>query len=93
MRLSNDDDHEEGKDFIVEVPRLSGFLVGETVLCTPKIHLHQGFFLREGSIVKIQVDPAQDLLPLFFVVGIKSQVRSPLPIGSLQKIACLLSKL
>jgi hypothetical protein len=93
MKLSNDDDDEEGEDFIVEVPRLSGFLVGDTVVCIPKIRLHQGFFLREGSIVKISMDPGQDLLPLFFVVGMKSQVRSPLPIGSLQKIACLLSKL
>ena len=94
MVLSNDDDdHKEGEDFIVEVPPSSGFLVGDIVECIPTIKLHPGFFLREGFVVKVDVDPHQDLLPLFFVVGMKSQVRSPLPIGSLQKIACLLSKL
>jgi hypothetical protein len=88
-----EDGYDESEDFIVEVPRMSGFLVGDIVECIPTIRLRQGFFLRQGSVVKIDVDPSQDLLPLFFVVGIKSQVRSILPIGSLQKVACLLSKL
>jgi hypothetical protein len=97
MVFLKDDGYDESEDFIVEVPRMSGFLVGDIVECIPTIRLHQGFFLRQGSVVKIdslsRSYPPQDLLPLFFVVGIKSQVRSPLPIGSIQKIAYLRSKL
>jgi hypothetical protein len=92
--MLKEDGYDESEDFIVEVPRMSGFLVGDIVECIPTtIRLRPGFFLRQGSVVKIDVDPGQDLLPLFFVVGVKSQVRSILPIGSLQKVACLLSKL
>jgi hypothetical protein len=87
MVFSKEDGYDESEDFIVEVPRMSGFLVGDIVEYIATIRLHQ------GSVVKIDVDPPQDLLPLFFVVGIKSQVRSPLPIGSIQKIAYLRSKL
>ena len=73
------------EDFIVEAPISSGFLIGDIVQLNINVTLQQGFQLRNGIVVKIDTDPGQDLLPLFFVVGMQSHIRSPLTIGSLQK--------
>jgi len=73
------------EDFIVEAPISSGFSVGDTVQINMNVTLQQGFCLRNGIVVKIDTDPDQDLLPLFFVVGMQTHIRSPLTLGSLQK--------
>ena len=74
------------EDFMVHVPKASGFCLGDFVECNMTVTLRQGFVLQKGIVVRVDdTDPGQDQLPLFFVQGLQTQVRSPLPLGSLHK--------
>jgi hypothetical protein len=81
------------EDFIVNVPRESGFIVGDLVKINRMVSFRQGYVLGNGVVVRVDQDPHQDLLPLFFVKGVQTQVESPLPLDSLEKIRHLLSRL
>ena len=81
------------EDFIVQVPTISDFLPGDLVSLNIDVSLRQGFALRNGLVVKVDTDPSQDLLPVFFVVGLQTNVKSPLQLGSLKRRGRLRSKL
>jgi len=76
----------EREEFEVEIPRCSGFAVGDIVESTMDVCLSDGFLLGTGVVVKIDEDDSQELMPLFFVRGAKTQIRSVLGSGSLRKI-------
>ena len=81
------------EDFIVKVPSISGFLPGDIVSLNIDVCLRQGFALRNGLVVKVDTDPDQDLLPIFFVIGLQTNIRLPLQLGSLKRCGRLTSKL
>jgi hypothetical protein len=77
------------EDFIVEVPTCSGFSEGDVVEPNVCITLRSGVVLHKGRVVKIDTDPSQELLPLFFVRGLRTRIRSPLDLGVLKRSAHL----
>jgi len=81
------------EDFIVQVPSVSDFLPGDLVSLNIDVSLREGFALRNGLVVKVDTEPSQDLLPVFFVVGLQTNVKSPLQLGSLKRRSRLRSKL
>jgi hypothetical protein len=81
------------EDFVVEVPASAGFLVGDRVESIMCISLREGFVLGSGVVVRVDTDPGQDLLPVVFVVGEQTHVKSPLLPGSLRRIGRLKAKL
>ena len=81
------------EDFIVEVPSTSGFVVGDIVEVNTNLSFQQGFALQSGLVVRVYTDPGQELLPLFFVVGQQTHVRSQLSLGTLQISGRLKAKL
>ena len=64
------------EDFEVEVPRCSGWDVGDILQVQRDIHLKQGFVLGQGRVTKIDPDPSQDLLPLCFIQGVQTRMKS-----------------
>lgn len=76
----------EREEFEVEAPMCSGFIIGDIVEPTKDVYLNRKFLLGTGVVVKMDEDESQELLPLFFVRGIKTQIRSVLGSGSLRKI-------
>ena len=79
------------EDFIVEVPTNSAFLVGDLVETIMNVSFRQGFLLGKGIVVSVDTDSTS--LSLFMVVGLQTQVRSPLLLGSLRKNGQMTSKL
>jgi hypothetical protein len=79
------------EDFIVKVPSNSAFLVGDLVETIMNVSFRQGFLLGKGIVVSVDTDPTS--LSLFMVVGLQTQVRSPLLLGSLRKNGRMTSKL
>jgi hypothetical protein len=73
------------EDFLVEVPKISGLEIGDVVEPTQNVSLQKGCVLRKGLVVKVDNDPSQDLLPLYFIKGLKTNVRSPLLLNTLKK--------
>jgi hypothetical protein len=77
----------EKEDFEVEVPKCSGFSIGDIVEPIMNINLRDHFILGKGLVVKIDNDPSQDILPLFFVHGLTTNIRSPLKIETLRRVS------
>jgi hypothetical protein len=73
------------EDFIVEVPMCSGFSKGDVVQPNIHITLRSDVVLRKGLVVKVDTEPSQRLLPLFFVIGLSTRIRSPLRLGVLER--------
>ncbi len=73
------------EDFIVEVPMCSGFSEGDVVEPNTHITLRNNVVLRKGLVVKVDTEPSQELLPLFFVIGLSTHIRSPLRLGVLER--------
>lgn len=76
----------EREEFEVEIPRCAGFAIGDVVEPMMDVSLSGGFLLGTGVVVKIDEDDSQELIPLFFIRGAKTQIRSVLGSGSLRKI-------
>lgn len=78
----------EYEDFLVEIPLTSDcdLSVGDLVEPTVEVSFGSGMVLRRGLVVAIDRDPSQNLLPLFFIVGLDTGIRSPLLLGSLKKM-------
>lgn len=58
------------ENFTVEAPAAAGFTPGDVVEKTGKVSLRNGFLLDRGFVVAIDTDPAQDVLPVFFIEGL-----------------------
>jgi len=74
------------EDFLVEVPLCAGLVPGDVVIPTVKISLGRGWCLGRGRVISIDPDPSQALMPLFFVEGLRTGVRSVLGLDQLAKV-------
>ena len=74
------------ENFVVEVAKDSGFIVGDVVETITPIQFREEFILDKGLVVCLDEDPGHELLPLHFAVGLKTFIRSPLPTNSLSKV-------
>ena len=74
------------ENFVVEVAKDSGFIVGDVVETITPIQFREGFVLDKGLVICLDEDPGHKLLALHFAVGLKTHVRSPLPLNSLSKV-------
>lgn len=71
--------------FLVEVPVSSGLVVGDFVMSKMEVSLRSGWRLGRGMVIKVDEDPSQDIMPLFFVEGVRTGIRSVLGIDALSK--------
>lgn len=76
------------EEFVVEVPKVSGLSVGDVVEPNMTVNLRNGYVLGKGFVIRVDNDPAQHLLPVFFVIGLQTHVRSVLHLGALRKSQC-----
>lgn len=75
----------EEEDFLVEVPASVGLEPGDVLIPRMEISLGRGLCLGRGRVVSIDRDPSQELMPLFFVEGLRTGVRSVLGMDQLGK--------
>ena len=68
---------------MVEVPASVGHEPGDILKPTMEISLGRGWCLGTGRVVSIDPDPSQALMPLFFVEGLRTGVRSVLRMDQL----------